>query len=71
MKTARIAVFAVLFGLMMTLSASARDKDAEVEELREYGLFQGVVGAYDGTAMTVNENIKVVMTQDTEVYDSG
>ena len=54
-----------------SLSASARDMNPEVEDLREYRLFQGVVGAYDGTTMTVNENITVVTTQDTKVYDSG
>ncbi len=70
MKRAKIAAFAVLFGLLLALSASARDKDAEVEDLREYRLFQGVVSTYDGTIMTVNENITVVMTQDTKVYDS-
>ncbi|MBI5901903.1 MAG: hypothetical protein HZB84_00230 [Deltaproteobacteria bacterium] len=70
MKRAKIAVFAILFGLLVAFSASARDKDAEVEDLREYRLFQGVVGAYDGATMTVNENITVVMTQDTKVYDS-
>lgn len=70
MKRAKIAVFAVLFGLLLAFSASARDKDAEVEELREYRLFQGVVSTYDGAIMVVNENITVVMTQDTKVYDS-
>lgn len=70
MKRVRIAVYAVLFVLLAAFFASAGDKDAEVEDLREYMMFQGVVSAYDGTAMTVNENITVVMTPDTKVYDS-
>ncbi len=68
MKTIKTVILAALLGLLPVISATAGD--IEPEDLREYRFVQGIVTGYNGSALMVNEGLRVNLKYDTKFFDS-
>ncbi len=67
-KTIKTVILAALLCFLPVISRAAGD--IEPEDLREYKFVQGIVTGYSGSALMVNEGLRVNLKYDTKFFDS-